>query len=305
MTEIATLSFMNGVLTADKLPGDSKTGFRLNQNELEVLTASPIQHLNIQHGFDPKCESLPQKFSIRLNPGATLKISESFDGNQPASLFELEIILLENSKLRYEELQLGSLDKNSVIKLERGATLEHVIFSGNNHSHSAKMQLELLGEGASANLAVLFAVKNGDQASHKIALLHSAPHAQSRQLIKGIIQEGGRASFDGAVHVARNAQKTAASQVNKNLLLGPKAFIDTKPTLEIQADDVKCTHGATVGRISDEELFYLQSRAIPRALAQNMLVRGFAKEVILSAQDEVLRSRFEKILNSEFFLEAA
>lgn len=308
MVNVTTLSFVDGELSSDELHVGNSKGIRLGEHMIQVSPHSENRHLKIHHVFGKEYQAGPHKLVIRLDPGATLQISEFFEPNKNMAQtgpFGLAIILSENATLRYEEMQLCNVDKTTTIHLYSGATLDHVLFSLGNDSHSSKIDVDLLGEGASAKLGILFAVKNGGRSSHEISLSHTVPHAQSRQLIKGIIQEGGRANFHGHVHVARSAQKTVASQINRNLLLGPGAFVDTQPTLEIKADDVKCSHGATVGRISDEELFYLQSRAIPRALAQNMLVRGFANEVILSAKDNAMRAQFEKILNSEFFLEAA
>jgi len=109
---------------------------------------------------------------------------------------------------------------------------------------------------------------------------HRQPRCTSHQLYKGILDGKSRAVFNGKVFVRHGAQQTDAQQTNKNLLLSNEARVDTKPQLEIFADDVKCAHGAAVGRLDEDELFYLESRGIRPTLARNMLIYGFAEEVI-------------------------
>ena len=106
------------------------------------------------------------------------------------------------------------------------------------------------------------------------------PHCTSHQLYKGILDGKSRAVFNGKIFVRHGAQKTDAMQTNKNLLLSNEARVDTKPQLEILADDVKCAHGAAVGQIDEDELFYLETRGIHPDLARNLLTYGFAEEVI-------------------------
>ena len=316
-TENITLSFVDNVFSAERSSATSGNNLNITHHTKHssqecVINISPqdhVPHLQIFHLFDQsKQAAAPLKIAIRIAPGASLCLSELFEScaaTSPTQPVLMTIALSENSTLQYDELQLCNLDKRASFTLGRDANLHHALFSTGGNAHSSKINVGLQGEGSSASLNVLFAVKTGNKSLHEVSLSHDTPNATSQQLIKGIIQEGGRAGFHGHVHVARSAQKTVAHQVNKNLLLGPKAFIDTRPALEIKADDVKCTHGATVGRISAEELFYLQSRSIPQSMAQQMLIRGFANEVIQMARDSALRTRFETILNSQFFSEAA
>jgi Fe-S cluster assembly protein SufD len=109
---------------------------------------------------------------------------------------------------------------------------------------------------------------------------HGLPRCTSRENFKGVVHGKGKAVFDGLVYVAKDAQQTDAEMSNRNLLLSQNAEVDTKPQLEIYADDVKCSHGTTVGQIEPEMLFYLRSRGIPEALARRMLCLGFAEEII-------------------------
>jgi Fe-S cluster assembly protein SufD len=122
---------------------------------------------------------------------------------------------------------------------------------------------------------------------------HKEPHCTSHQLYKGILDGNARAVFNGKIFVREGAQKTDAMQTNKNLLLSNKARVDTKPQLEIYADDVKCAHGAAVGQIEPEELFYLETRGIGPELGRSLLTYGFAAEVIAKIKLESIRTELD------------
>jgi Fe-S cluster assembly protein SufD len=125
---------------------------------------------------------------------------------------------------------------------------------------------------------------------------HKEPNCSSHQLYKGILDGNGRAVFNGKIFVREGAQKTDAMQTNKNLLLSDKARVDTKPQLEIYADDVKCAHGAAVGQIDPEELFYLATRGIGPELGRNLLTYGFAEEVIGKIKLASIRAQLDEFV---------
>ena len=153
-------------------------------------------------------------------------------------------------------------------------------------------------EGASCSVDGLYMVEGSQHTDTHSVIDHRRPHCTSRQLYKGILDGKSRAVFNGKVFVRHGAQQTDAQQTNKNLLLSSEAQIDTKPQLEIYADDVKCTHGAAVGQLEPDELFYLESRGINPALAKNILTYGFAGEVIEKIQIESIRRELdEAVLN--------
>lgn len=163
-------------------------------------------------------------------------------------------------------------------------------------------------EGASCAVDGLYMVDGGQHTDTHSVIDHRRAHCSSHQLYKGILDGKSRAVFNGKVFVRHGAQKTDAQQTNKNLLLSDEAHVDTKPQLEIFADDVKCAHGAAVGQLSEDEMFYLESRGINPALAKNMLTYGFAEEVIAKIPfDSIKRELDEAVLNrlhSEFKIEA-
>jgi Fe-S cluster assembly protein SufD len=125
---------------------------------------------------------------------------------------------------------------------------------------------------------------------------HAVPHGTSRELYKGVLAGEAKAVFNGKVIVRPDAQKSDAQQTNKNLLLTRGAEVDTKPELQIFADDVKCSHGAAIGQLDPEALFYLKSRGIGEAAGRRLLTRGFANEIVARVRDEALRSALEPLL---------
>jgi Fe-S cluster assembly protein SufD len=125
---------------------------------------------------------------------------------------------------------------------------------------------------------------------------HRKPSGTSSEIYKGVLAGRARAVFNGKVYVRPNAQQTDASQSNSNLLLSRDAEVDTKPQLEIYADDVKCSHGATVGQLDEQMMFYLRSRGIEKEVARGMLTYGFAHDIVERMDIAPLRSRIEELL---------
>jgi Fe-S cluster assembly protein SufD len=148
-------------------------------------------------------------------------------------------------------------------------------------------------DGAETSVDGLYMVGANQHSDTHSVIDHKQPHCTSRQLYKGILDGNGRAVFNGKVFVRKGAQKTDAMQTNKNLLLSDKAHVDTKPQLEIYADDVKCAHGAAVGQIDAEELFYLETRGIGPELGRSLLTYGFAEEVVQKIKIESIRAQLD------------
>ena len=134
----------------------------------------------------------------------------------------------------------------------------------------------VLSEGAEATLNGLYIVNGSQHVDNHTAIDHAKPHGTSHELYKGILDGESSAVFNGRIMVRKDAQKTDSKQTNKNLVLSDDAVIETKPELQIFADDVRCTHGATIGQLDAEALFYLQSRGIGRSEARSLLTYAFA-----------------------------
>ena len=161
------------------------------------------------------------------------------------------------------------------------------------------LHIGLEGSGAEAVLDGLYMVNGRRQVDNYTFVEHAVPHTTSSQLYKGVLSGESRAAFLGRVRIHPDAQKSSASQLNKNLLLSAKAEIDTRPQLEIDADDVKAAHGATIGRIDPEQVFYLEARAIAKFEAERLLTFAFAAEVAMRIQDRSLREMLTEALTAK------
>jgi Fe-S cluster assembly protein SufD len=158
------------------------------------------------------------------------------------------------------------------------------------------IRVVLDGPGGEATLNGLYIVNGRQHVDHHTVIDHAKPHCNSHELYKGILDGHATAVFNGKIYVRPDAQKTDAKQTNQNLLLSRDAVIDTKPQLEIFADDVRCTHGATVGRLDEDALFYLRSRGIGLAEARSLLTYAFASDVLARIKVEPLRTQLEELL---------
>jgi Fe-S cluster assembly protein SufD len=152
------------------------------------------------------------------------------------------------------------------------------------------------GEGAESHSYGLYLSDKFQHVDNYVNVDHAFPHCTSNQLFKGVLDDMATGAFNGRIYVHKNAQGTIAYQKNNNILLTDDAKMDTKPQLEIYADDVKCSHGATVGQLDDDALFYLQSRGINKREARLMLMFGFAHEVIQEIKVDALRERMDNLV---------
>ena len=185
---------------------------------------------------------------------------------------------------RYLEPPKGQYQVAAGEKLE----LQYVIWPG--ESRNLDIHVDLVGPGAEAHIKVLYLCRADEKVGIRVLMHHKAPQCRSTQLINGIA--GGRAevSFDGTIVVAPDAQQTEAFQENHNIVLTEQAKVQTKPQLEIYADDVKCSHGATVGQLNADELFYMRSRGIPEAEARTLQILSFLSPVIPAGREEEVES---------------
>ena len=163
-----------------------------------------------------------------------------------------------------------------------------LLLSGKTVRHEANIALR--GDGAHCQLDGAFVVSGSDEANIVTAVEHCALGGQTRELIKGVAANRGHGAFQGRIKVHEHAQQTDAHQLSRNLVIGSRAAIDTKPELEIYADDVKCSHGASVGDLDEAALFYLRARGIPEAEARRMLIDGFLREAVETVDDFASRT---------------
>jgi Fe-S cluster assembly protein SufD len=227
-----------------------------------------------------------------------------------------ELVLVERQELRAGAAQLCNLVVE--VFLEEGAVLEHVRiqhgaegqsalarvmvrqardsryssrnFTFGGHVTRTDSVIQFAGPGASASLDGLYLGERDEHVEHHVVVDHATSHCESTQKYKGLLNDRAHGVFDGAIFVRRGTKGTSADQENRNILLSAEAVAHTKPRLEIDVDDVRCSHGATVGRLDPAQLFYLRSRGIERDQAQSLLSLAFAKEMIDRVPEARVRS---------------
>jgi Fe-S cluster assembly protein SufD len=158
------------------------------------------------------------------------------------------------------------------------------------------------GEGAECTLHGLYVATGDALVDNHTTIDHAKPHCPSHEIYKGILAGRARAVFNGKIVVRPDAQKTDAKQTNKALLLTDDAQINTKPQLEIFADDVKCTHGAAIGQLDEDAMFYLRARGIAEPAARNLLIHAFAGEILAGVRSPLVRERLERAMEEQLAL---
>ena len=186
------------------------------------------------------------------------------------------------------------------IVVEGYARVDVVVLVFPGVSADVKLDVHLVGEGAEANVYGAYVCGGEEKVRIAVDMYHDLPHCNSRQLFKGIAGGVSKVDFYGKIIVAKDAQRTEAYQENHNILLTDGARVDTKPQLEIYADDVKCPHGATIGRLNEEEQFYMRTRGISLEDAKVLQMISFIAPVLENIQDEsereMLAARFEEAI---------
>jgi len=188
----------------------------------------------------------------------------------------------------------GLLERKIDVQAGQRTDLVLLVYPG--VSCEVKMDVRLLGEDAEANLYGAYVCGGSEKVKISVDMHHDFPHCNSRQLFKGIAGGVSKVDFYGKIIVAQDAQRTEAYQENHNILLTDGAKVDTKPQLEIYADDVKCSHGATIGRLNEEEQFYMRSRGITLEDAKVLQMISFIAPVLENIQDEAQREHLAAAL---------
>jgi len=240
---------------------------------------------------------------IELGEGAELSLFEhhaGLGGQQHLGNLVSDVVLREGAKLQHTALQDSasgsSLIRRSQLRLHARAHASlHVLELGGVLSRH-ELQAELVGDEAQLETRGVFALNGRQHADTQLAIRHQALRTRSASVWRGVADERSRGVFRGAIVVAEGADGTDASLSNKNLLLSAGAEIDTKPELEIYADEVKAAHGATVGQLDERALFYLRSRGIPLVEARGMLTAAFCRAVLDSLPHEILRNHLSDLL---------
>ena len=264
-----------------------------------AVIEEPIELNHLSSGFEGVATH--PRILILVGEGSQVRIVETYAGNSGRYFTNAvtEIVAEAGSVVDHYKLQMESADAYHVatMQVDLGRDANFTSMSIALGSSLARNDINaVLSEGTECTLNGFYLVNGSQHVDTHTAIDHAKPHGTSHELYKGIL--GGRANavFNGKILVRKDAQKTDAKQTNKNLVLSEDATINTKPELQIYADDVRCTHGATIGQIDPESMFYLQTRGIPRDEARSMLIVAFARDVLDRIKIEPLREMVELLV---------
>ena len=275
---------------------------------LNTMLAADGAALHVPAGFDGGIVQLISlgggdtdfhpRHSIRLADGASLTLLEISSGRGSYLLNTVaEIHIGEGAQLTHIRLQDEAMTafhvSTTYADVAAGGTYDSFTLNLGARLSRTEVRAQLSGAGAVAHLNAAQILAGAQHSDFTTVVGHIAPGCTSRQTVKNVLADRARGVFQGKIEVAREAQKTDGYQMNQALLLSPYAEVDSKPELEIFADDVKCSHGATVGELDAEQMFYLRSRGIPDAEAKSILVRAFLAEALDAVADETIRAHLE------------
>jgi len=242
---------------------------------------------------------------VWLEPGASLTYvheAASPNGATQQSLHSgiVEIHISENARLRFVELQSWGDNvwnfSHERAQVGRDANLEWIFGALGSNLTKNFSEIDLIGEGATGKMSGFYFTDGKQHLDHDTQQNHLAAHTTSDLLFKGALKDNSRSVWQGMIYVAPGAQKTDGYQANRNLVLSTKARADSIPGLEILADDVRCTHGATVGKIDPDSVFYLLSRGIPYEEAEHLIVEGFFDPIMQRIPFDGVRKRFQQAI---------
>lgn len=273
-----------------------------------LVLEKPIHLMFINAGDEDNILSHPRNLIIAdSNSKATIIESHMYkeDLNYFANIVS-EIILNANALVKHIKIQNESTKAFHISSLhthqEKDSNFQSFVVNLGGKLVRNNIRTILNGSGAECTLNGVYLGHQDQLIDNRTIIEHAKPNCFSTQLYKGIMNDNARGVFNGKIHVYQAAQKTNAIQSNKGLLLSENASFDTKPQLEIYADDVRCTHGATIGQLEKDALFYLQSRGIGLERAKNLLINAFASEVLDQIKIESIKSDVENRINDKLHL---
>ena len=266
------------------------------------IVETPIQFVYISTAKPAGMTIHPRNLVIaEANSSVTvLESYVSLGGSQYFTNAVTELFAGDNARLEFVKFQDEASDAFHIAafhgEFSRSSSVNVHSFALGAKLSRNNIRTKLAGEGLECILNGLYLTRGEQLADHHMIVEHAQPHCASHEYFNGILDDKSRGVFHGRILVRPNAQKTDAKQTNKNLLLSDDAGADTKPQLEIYADDVKCTHGTTIGQLNEESIFYLRSRGIGPETARRMLIHAFAGEIIERIQHEAAREELDKIV---------
>lgn len=327
------LVFINGEISAEhsSLPAGIEMVVSDSESSLLEFSTDSLEDLNLALADQIVRIDIPKNFSgdvinilhtsteegkealkatrllINVGENSVIRMVEIF--NSPANgVFNrnhmTQIVAEENSNAEHVKIVSEGLESfhfGSVkARVEKNACLHSFTFTTGGSTTRNNINLDLVGIGARGEVNGLYALRGNQHCDNFSHINHSVERTESEQLFKAVLDDVSHGIFTGKIIVHRDAQLVDSAQLNKNLLLSKKAHADTRPQLEVYADDVKCAHGATVGQLSEEELFYLESRGIAPKDARVMLCHGFVQEALNKIKHVETKKFLENFLYTEY-----
>jgi Fe-S cluster assembly protein SufD len=272
-----------------------------------AIVDKPIHIVNVILSGDSKTFIQPRHLIVLQANAAVEIIETTISDNSENAVFingVTEIALEPNAQLHHYDIQTGRKGMRVVQRTEATQT------KGSNYSNYTftlpgtdfirnNLSIHLNDEALESHLYGLYLTAGKQLVDNHTAVHHKKPHGESNQLYKGVLLDQSKAVFNGKIFVYEDAQKTNAFQQSNNILFSDKATVNAKPQLEIFADDVKCSHGTTIGQINNEALFYLQSRGLSLKTAKELMINAFAFDVTQKVKIPALRTYLEKLIADE------
>ena len=240
---------------------------------------------------------------LYIEPGANVRLVETFTTLGASDSFTnqvMEVVADDNAMVEYYKIQNETVNASQV-------STTHIRQMGRSYVHAVtitlngdivrnNMNVVMDAAGSEAHLYGLYILDGQTHADNHTLVDNVQPNCTSNELYKGILNDRSTGVFNGKIKVQPLAQKTNAYQTNNNILLSNDAVINTKPQLEIFADDVKCSHGCTVGQLDENALFYLRARGIPQSQAQELLLQAFSSDILDQVKPELLRTHIRQLI---------
>ena len=267
-----------------------------------VVAEKPIEIIHFSTGKEKALWLQPRNLII-VDQNAQVQILERHQSlkehnvvsNSVTEIYTHQDALVDYYKIQ-NDLSTASLIDNTYISQDKNSNVRVHTFSLGGKLIRNNLNFYLKGQYCNSTLKGVTLLEDHQHVDHYTLVDHISSNCESHQDYKGVFSEGSKGVFNGKIHVDQSAQKTNAFQQNNNILLDDKATVNTKPQLEIFADDVKCSHGCTVGQLDEEALFYLMSRGIPKKEAKALMTYAFANNVLASVELPILKNRINKLI---------
>ena len=267
-----------------------------------VVAEKPIEIIHFSTGKEKALWLQPRNLII-VDQNAQVQILERHQSlkehdvvsNSVTEIYTHQDALVDYYKIQ-NDLSTASLIDNTYISQDKNSNVRVHTFSLGGKLIRNNLNFYLKGQYCHSTLKGVTLLEDHQHVDHYTLVDHISSNCESHQDYKGVFSEGSKGVFNGKIHVDQSAQKTNAFQQNNNILLDDKATVNTKPQLEIFADDVKCSHGCTVGQLDEEALFYLMSRGIPKKEAKALMTYAFANNVLASVELPILKNRINKLI---------